>query len=99
MLAEAREKLASMDPHAKVDILKYQNKLFAIDKKINKILEQKQENGKEYEQAREDYYLSIGKKKALQKTLLHLISEYDSELKKMGTLREVLEVEQMQSLV
>ena len=99
MLAEAREKLASMDPHAKVDILKYQNKLFVIDKKINKILEQKQENGKEYEQAREDYYLSIGKKKALQKTLLHLISEYDSELKKMGTLREVLEVEQMQSLV
>jgi hypothetical protein len=77
----------------KQHVTKYQEKLFKIDQGLDKMMSDKQEMMKEYYDSRDEYFQSIGKKKAIQSTLLHLIETYDLSLIEMARLRTLLDQE------
>ena len=54
-----------MDPHAKEDIQKFQEKLLKVDKQLDKYLKDKSLKNKEYRVVKEEYFSAIQKKKAL----------------------------------
>lgn len=47
-LIEAKLKLDQMNPHAKLDIQRYQDKILLVDKRLDRILKDKLNKGKEY---------------------------------------------------
>jgi len=47
-LIEAKLKLDQMNPHAKLDIQRYQDKILLVDKRLDRILKEKLNKGKEY---------------------------------------------------
>ncbi len=82
-----------MDPHAKEDIARYQEKIQKLDRALDRSLKDKVEKGKEYRQVKTESPEASCKKKALQSTLLHIIDQYDTTLKRMSGLQSVLEAE------
>jgi uncharacterized protein (DUF3084 family) len=66
-------KLDALDPHAKDDISRFQQKLKKVDKQLQKLLEEKATKNKEYRCLKEEYLSTIQKKKALQSTFMHIM--------------------------
>ena len=85
-LIEAKLKLDQMNPHAKLDIQRYQDKILLVDKRLDRILKDKLNKGKEYKQVKEEYVQVISKKKALQQTFFYIIDAYDTSLQEMASL-------------
>ena len=85
-LIEAKLKLDQMNPHAKLDIQRYQDKILLVDKRLDRILKEKLNKGKEYKQVKEEYVQVISKKKALQQTFFCIIDAYDTSLQEMASL-------------
>jgi len=48
-----------MDPHAKEDIQKFQEKLLKVDKQLDKFLKDKSNRNKEYRIAKDEYFSAI----------------------------------------
>ena len=92
-LYEAKLKLDQMNPHAKLDIQRYQQRILSVDKKLDLILKEKISKGKEYKQVKEEYVQVISKKKALQQTFFYIIDAYDTSLQEMASLQLVLQTE------
>ena len=55
VLAQARQKLDAMDPHAKEDINRFQEKLRKVDKQVEVFLMDKVNSGKEYASSKDDF--------------------------------------------
>ena len=82
-----------MDPHAKEDIQKFQEKLLKVDKQLDKFLREKSHRNKEYRIVKDEYFSAIQKKKALQKTFMVIMDQYDRTLRDMAKLQLTLENE------
>jgi hypothetical protein len=70
-----------MDPHAKEDINRFQEKLRKVDKQVDVFLMDKLNSGKEYASSKDEFLQIVSKKKALQSTFVHIIDQYDNTLK------------------
>ena len=55
VLAQARQKLDAMDPHAKEDINRFQEKLRKVDKQAEVFLLDKVTSGKEYASSKDEF--------------------------------------------
>ena len=99
VLIQARLKLDQMDPHAKDDITKFQEKLLKVDKHLDRFLKEKQVKCKEYKQVKEDYAQAVSKKKALQSTFMHIMDNYDTSLREMATFQKTLEEESKKAAI
>ena len=65
-----------------------------VDKLLDGLMKDKSANSLEYRQIKIDYNKVISKKKALQKSLLKIIDDYDTSLKMNAQLQTELENEE-----
>lgn len=87
---KVQDKLQSMDPYVKESINKYQERLLKVDKQLEAVLSEKRNLERLYTGIKEDYISNIGKKTAIQSTLLILIEAYDRSLSEMAKSRTKL---------